>query len=93
MGRGHEPTRRFPGCYEHLHFDALISLARNRFDTIPDARHEPTFSLPDTLLASLALFALKDPSLLAFQRRTLDHNLRRKRPAKHVARDGTRVAR
>ena len=61
---------------EALHFDALIQRVRQRFDTIPDSRREPTFSLPDTLMAGLALFALKDPSLLAFQRRTLDHNLR-----------------
>jgi hypothetical protein len=61
---------------DDLHFDALVPLARQRFDRIPDPRREPTFSLPDALMAGLALFALKDPSLLAFQRRTLDHNLR-----------------
>ena len=61
---------------ESLHFDALVPRVRERFDAIPDARREPAFSLPDTLMAGVALFALKDPSLLAFQRRTLDHNLR-----------------
>lgn len=61
---------------EPLYFDALVPRVRERFDTIPDSRREPAFSLPDTLMAGLALFALKDPSLLAFQRRTLDHNLR-----------------
>lgn len=60
----------------HLHFDALIPRVRRRFETIPDARRCPAFSLADTLMAGLALFSLKDPSLLAFQRRTLDHNLR-----------------
>jgi hypothetical protein len=60
----------------HLHFDALVQLARQRFAKIPDQRRCPDFSLPDTLMAGLALFSLKDPSLLAFQRRTLDHNLR-----------------
>ena len=64
------------GACEPLHFDALVQRVRHRFDTIPDPRREPAFSLPDTLMAGLALFALKDPSLLAFQRRTLDHNLR-----------------
>jgi hypothetical protein len=59
-----------------LHFDALVQRVRQRFDTIPDTRRAPTFSLPDTLMAGVALFALKDPSLLAFQQRTLDHNLR-----------------
>src|SRR5438874_5200134 len=60
----------------HLHFDALVGLARRRFDKIPEQRRCPDFSLTDTLMAGLALFCLKDPSLLAFQRRALDHNLR-----------------
>jgi hypothetical protein len=64
------------GPCSDLHFDALVQYARERFETIPDPRRKPKFSLPDTLLAGLAVFALKDPSLLAFQRRTLDHNLR-----------------
>ena len=59
----------------HLHFDALIKLVRERFETIPDPRRCPTFSLADTLMAGLAMFSLKDPSLLAFQRRARDHNL------------------
>jgi hypothetical protein len=60
----------------HLHFDALLQRVRSRFEEIPDSRRCPDFSLADTLMAGLALFSLKDPSLLAFQRRTLDHNLR-----------------
>jgi hypothetical protein len=60
----------------HLHFDALVRLARQRFEKIADQRRCPDFSLADTLMAGLAVFSLKDPSLLAFQRRTLDHNLR-----------------
>ncbi len=60
----------------HLHFDALIQRVRSRFEEVPDSRRCPAFSLADTLMAGLALFSLKDPSLLAFQRRTLDHNLR-----------------
>jgi hypothetical protein len=63
-------------CHD-LHFDALVHRTRHRFETIPDPRRKPRFSLPDTLLAALAMFALKDSSLLAFQRRTLDDNLRR----------------
>ena len=72
MSRRISPAR----ARESLHFDALLPQVRERFDTIPDVRREPAFSLPDTLMAGVALFALKDPSLLAFQRRTLDHNLR-----------------
>jgi hypothetical protein len=60
----------------HLHLDALLQRARHCFDQIPDARRCPDFSLTDTLMAGLALFALKDPSLLAFCRRPVDHNLR-----------------
>jgi hypothetical protein len=60
----------------HLHFDALVHLVRARLDKLPDQRRCPEFTLTDTLMAGLALFSLKDPSMLAFQRRTLDHNLR-----------------
>ena len=61
---------------QHLHFDALVQRARERFEQSEDERRCPNFSVPDTLMAGLALFSLKDPSLLAFQRRALDHNLR-----------------
>lgn len=60
----------------HLHFDALIRLVRHRFETFPESRRCPTFPLADTLMAGLALFSLKDPSLLAFCDRVVDHNLR-----------------
>jgi hypothetical protein len=61
----------------HLHFDALIKQVRQRFEQLPDQRRDPDFSLADTLMAGLALFSLKDPSLLAFCRRRVDDNLRR----------------
>lgn len=67
---------RAVGPLDHLHFDSLAQLARNRFEKIPDSRRRPAFALPDALMAGLAVFSLKDPSLLAFQRRALDHNLR-----------------
>jgi hypothetical protein len=60
----------------HLHFDALIQRVRRRFEQFPEQRRCPDFSLADTLMAGLALFSLKDPSLLAFCRRSADHNLR-----------------
>jgi hypothetical protein len=59
----------------HLHFDALIQRVRKRFETFPEQRRCPSFPLADTLMAGLALFSLKDPSLLAFCGRALDHNL------------------
>jgi hypothetical protein len=61
---------------QHLHFDALVRQVRRRFEKIPDRRKDPDFSLADTLMAGLALYSLKDPSLLAFQRRARDPNLR-----------------
>src|SRR5277367_6165572 len=61
----------------HLHFDALIPLVRQGFEKLPEQRRCPTFPLADTLMAGLALFSLKDPSLLAFCGRALDHNLHR----------------
>jgi hypothetical protein len=60
----------------HLHFDALIQRVRKRFETLPEQRRCPSFPLADSLMAGLALFSLKDPSLLAFCGRALDHNLR-----------------
>jgi hypothetical protein len=60
----------------HLDMDALLQLARQRFAQLPEQRRCPSFPLADTLMAGLALFSLKDPSLLAFQRRAGDHNLR-----------------
>ena len=59
----------------HLHFDALIHRVRKRFKTLPEQRRCPSFLLADTLMAGLALFSLKDPSLLAFCGRALDRNL------------------
>jgi Transposase DDE domain len=70
------PVVRSAGACEALHFDALMRRLRARFDTISDARRAPQFALPEALMAGVALFALKDPSLLAFVRRPLDHNLR-----------------
>jgi hypothetical protein len=67
------PSRR---QRRHLHFDALVCRARRRFEQLPEQRRAPTFSLADVLMAGLALFSLKDPSLLAFCSRAPDHNLR-----------------
>jgi hypothetical protein len=70
-----DPMLRRPR--RHLHYDALVGLVRQRFEELPEPRRDPDFSLADTLMAGLALFSLKDPSLLAFMRRAVDHNLRR----------------
>ena len=69
-------TQAPAACRQHLHFDALIQRVRKRFEKLPEQRRCPYFSLADTLMAGLALFSLKDPSLLAFCGRAVDHNLR-----------------
>jgi hypothetical protein len=59
---------------KHLHADALISTLGQRFATLPDARVQPNCSLADALMSGFALFALKDPSLLAFDKRRQEPN-------------------
>jgi hypothetical protein len=59
---------------KHLHADALIGTLRQRFATLPDARVQPNCSLADALMSGFALFALKDPSLLAFDKRRHEPN-------------------
>jgi len=64
---------------QHLSADALYRLVRSVFREVPDPRG-PTaaISLSDALMAGFAVFALKAPSLLAFdeQRRSDEFNLK-----------------
>ena len=71
------PPRCVPKVRKHLSADALYALLKERFATIPDPRSaaKATFPLADVLQAGFALFALKDPSLLAFEERRGDANL------------------
>jgi hypothetical protein len=59
---------------KHLSADALYRTLRSGFEQIADHRKEPDISLPDTLMSAFAMFALKDPSLLAFDQRRHDPN-------------------
>jgi len=53
-----------------LNADALIKLLRDGFQKIPDHRADnATIALDDALMSALAMFQLKDPSLLAFDKR------------------------
>jgi hypothetical protein len=62
---------------KHLHADALIGTLRSTFEELPDPTpHTSEVSLADTLMSGFALFALKDPSLLAFQKRRNDENMK-----------------
>ena len=54
----------------HLNADALYSRIRADFDKVSDHRAaNAQISLSDALMSGLAMFCLKDPSLLAFERR------------------------
>jgi Transposase DDE domain len=60
---------------KHLSADSLVRLLRARFDRIADPRgRNADIPLGDALMSAFAMFALKDPSLLAFDERRLDPN-------------------
>ena len=62
---------------KHLSADALVALVRASFSRIADPRAgTPRIALTDVLMSAFAMFALKDPSLLAFDERRHDDNLR-----------------
>jgi len=62
---------------KHLSADALYGLIRGGFGRIPDHRDpKSTIPLADALMSAFAMFSLKDPSLLAFDQRRGDANLR-----------------
>jgi hypothetical protein len=57
---------------KHLNADNLLSLVRKDFQKIQDHRAENAkISLDDALMSALAMFQLKDPSLLAFDKRCM----------------------
>lgn len=77
-----------PRVRKDLSADTLYQLLRRRFETIPDHRRRKcSISLPDALLSAFAMFALKDPSLLAFEERRNDANLRNLLGITHVPSD------
>ena len=61
---------------KHLSADALFRLVRSGFDTIADHRGgDAEISLTDALMAAFAMFSLKSPSLLAFDKQRAEGNL------------------
>ena len=65
-----------PKGRKHLSADALFRLLQNGFDTIPDHRlAETEISLTDALMSAFAMFSLKAPSLLAFDKERSEGNL------------------
>ena len=67
-----------PKARKHLCADALLSSIRTVFTDIADHRKGDTaISLTDALLSAFAMFSLKSPSLLAFDKERAEDNLQR----------------
>jgi hypothetical protein len=65
-----------PKGRKHLSADALFHLIRSGFNTIPDPRcGDIDISLTDALMSAFAMFSLKSPSLLAFDKERAEGNL------------------
>jgi Transposase DDE domain len=65
-----------PRGRKHLSADALFRTVRSGFAAIPDYRLSDTeISLTDALMSAFALFSLKSPSLLAFDKHRVEGNL------------------
>ena len=67
-----------PKTRRHLSFDPLIRRIRLRAKQLPDPRNQSDceYSMADALMSALALFSLQDPSLLAFEKRRYDENIK-----------------
>ena len=71
---GGEPCKR---VRKGLSADAQFALLRLGFETIRDHRwKDPPITLSDALMSAFAMFSLKDRSLLAFQQRRNDENMK-----------------
>src|SRR5215468_5868317 len=65
-----------PPVRKHLSADALFRLVHSGFASLPDHRLDETeISLTDALMSAFALFSLKTPSLLAFDKERTEGNL------------------
>jgi hypothetical protein len=79
---------RAPRVRKGLSADALYRLLRLGFERIPDHRgRKCPISLADALMSAFAMFFLKDPSLLAFEERRNDENLRNLFRIAHIPSD------
>jgi Transposase DDE domain len=69
---------RAPKLRKHLSADALLSKLRSSFGDIIDHRSgDVDISLSDALMSAFAMFSLKAPSLLAFDKERTEDNLQR----------------
>jgi hypothetical protein len=65
-----------PKARKHLSADALFHLVRSGFANISDPRCEDVdIALTDTLMSAFAMFSLKAPSLLAFDKERAEGNV------------------
>ncbi|HEY5866780.1 MAG TPA: transposase [Candidatus Tectomicrobia bacterium] len=65
-----------PKGRKHLSADALFRLVHTGFADIPDSRPaDAGMPLPDVLMSAFAMFSLKAPSLLAFDKERAEGNL------------------
>ena len=65
-----------PKVRKHLCADALFGSVRTVFDDIVDHRKgDPDIALSDALMSAFAMFSLKSPSLLAFDKVRAEDNL------------------
>src|ERR1700751_1305822 len=65
-----------PKVRKHLSADALFRLVHTGFAHIPDDRPaDVDIALPDVLMSAFAMFSLKAPSLLAFDKERAEGNL------------------
>jgi len=79
MGDRTGSTATRGGLRKHLGADALIAALHPCFEAVKDpSKGQPQISLHDVLMSAFAMFSLKDPSLLQFERRRMaeEHNLR-----------------
>lgn len=66
-----------PKVRKHLCADALFDLVRGTFTDVTDHRNgNPDITMTDALMSAFAMFSLKSPSLLAFDKERADDNLR-----------------
>jgi len=67
-----------PRTRKHLSFDPLIREMRLGAKRLPDSRGQAgcDYSMADAVMSAFALFSLKDPSLLAFEKRRNDANMK-----------------
>src|SRR5467141_3072295 len=66
-----------PKARKHLSADALFGLLRNSFSKVPDHRSDGSkMTMADALMSGFAMFSLKCPSLLDYDKQRADANLK-----------------